>query len=236
MAKALKVIATPIGNMRDITLRAIDELKAADLIFAEDTRHSGRLLKALGIELKNGARMLSCFSGREERRAVLAIDALNKNQSVALISDAGCPGINDPGSLFVQAVLEQGLSVEVIPGPSALSASIMGAGIDLTRFAFLGFLPRRKSQRQRLIEEAKNGSLGMVIFESPFRVAALLDELSILLGPRRVVVARELTKIHESFHRGSLGSPLLPPLVTKGECVVLIEATTCRRRPLDPEK
>ncbi|HXW52591.1 MAG TPA: 16S rRNA (cytidine(1402)-2'-O)-methyltransferase [Myxococcota bacterium] len=224
MATRLKILATPIGNIRDISLRAMDEIKRADVIFAEDTRHSLKLIQALNIELKPDCRLVSCDAHKERDRIDVVIARLLANDQVLLISDAGCPTISDPGSLLVQGVLQKGLAVEVIPGPSAHSTALMGAGIDTTRFAFLGFLPQKKTARKKLIESAASAGLALVIYESPLRVLELLDELFLLLGARRVVVARELTKLHETFHRGVLGSPLDPPVVEKGECVVVIEA------------
>lgn len=237
MTATLKIIATPIGNIRDISLRAIDELSAADLILAEDTRHTKQLLRALNISLKEHVRVISCDTHREEERAQLVLLALQKNERVVLVSDAGCPAISDPGSLLAQAVVAAQARIEVIPGPSALTAAIMGAALDTTRFAFLGFLPKRKSLREKLISSAARAELAIVIYESPLRVFGLLDELYMLLGARRVVVARELTKIYETFHRGILGQSLEPPFVDKGECVVVVEAGSfLEPEPLDQKQ
>jgi 16S rRNA (cytidine1402-2'-O)-methyltransferase len=224
MPAALKILATPIGNIRDITLRAIDELKTADILLAEDTRHTKNLLQALGISLKPSARLISCNAHRERERAELVGEFLQQNLNVVLVSDAGTPAISDPGSLLVQAIVAAGFLIQPIPGCSALSASLMGAGIDTTRFAFLGFLPKKKSSREKIILKAADANLALFFYESPLRVLDLLQELFNLLGPRRVVVARELTKLFETFHRGVLGSPLSPDFIEKGECVVVIEA------------
>lgn len=224
MASTLKLVATPIGNIRDISLRAIDEIKRADAIFAEDTRHSLNLFTALGINLKPQCRLISCNSHSEEQRIAVVSERLLANEQVIFISDAGCPVVSDPGSLLVQGLVNLGFLVEVIPGPSAHSAAIMGAGIDTTRFAFLGFLPQKKLARKKIIESAARAELALVFYESPKRVLALLAELHEILGDRRVVVARELTKIHETFHRGVLGVPLIPPVMEKGEVVVVVEA------------
>ena len=152
MASALKIIATPIGNIRDISLRALDELKAADIILAEDTRHTKALLNALGVTLKDSVRLISCESRREASRGELVLKFLEQNLKVVLVSDAGTPTLSDPGSLLVQAVVAGLGAIEVIPGPSAVTAALMGAGIDTTRFAFLGFLPQKKSARKKIIE------------------------------------------------------------------------------------
>lgn len=218
------MVATPIGNIRDISLRAIDEIKKADVIFCEDTRQCQKLLAALGLELKSDCRLISCHSEKEQGRIDVAIERLLAGDSVLFMSDAGCPVISDPGSLLVQGVVAHGFSVEIIPGPSAITSALMGAGIDTTRFAFLGFLPQKKLARKKMIVAAASANLAVVIFESPLRTADLLTELFEILGPRRVVVARELTKLFETFHRGTLGSMMNPPLVDKGECVVVVEA------------
>lgn len=220
----LKIMATPIGNLRDISLRALDELRHADVIFAEDTRMARRLIDGLGVTLKDGARLISCHSRNEKQRAHVVLEHLDKNHHVILLSDAGSPGISDPGSLLVQEVIASGYEVETLPGPSAPVTALMGAGIDTTRFAFLGFLPERKSLRKQMITESSQAGLALVIFESAIRTPKLLQELFDLLGTRRVVVARELTKLYECFHRGTLGNPLDPPLVVKGEIVVIVEA------------
>lgn len=233
MASSLKIVATPLGNLRDISLRAMDEIKQADIIFAEDTRHSMQLIKALGLELQPDCRLVSCDSHKETRRIDAVVEHLLANKRVLVISDAGCPTISDPGSLLVQGVIERGLVVEVIPGPSAITAALMGAGVDTTRFAFLGFLPQKKSARKEIITSSARAKLALVIYESPHRVMDLLQELHVLVGSRRVVVARELTKLHETFHRGLLGAALHPPVVDKGECVVVVEAGALNEPDLD---
>ncbi|MCA9507102.1 MAG: 16S rRNA (cytidine(1402)-2'-O)-methyltransferase [Myxococcales bacterium] len=232
----LKIIATPIGNLGDISSRAISSISSADVILAEDTRSARKLISFLGINLKSQSRIISCHAQIEEQRAHVVEECLKANEQVVLLSDAGCPVISDPGSLLVQAVVKAGFEVEVIPGPSAQSAAIMGAGIDTTRFAFLGFLPKKNSQRKKLFQSTAACGLALVIYESPLRVKNLLDDLFEALGPRRVVVARELTKVFETFHRGVLGQELKPSLVEKGECVVIVEAQDVERSVSNDEK
>ncbi len=219
----LKIIATPIGNVRDISLRALDEISHAQVILAEDTRHTKKLIDALGIHLSDGARLISCHSHNEAERFNVVKAHLEQNHRVVLVTDAGCPTVSDPGSLLVQSVIEAGYEVEIIPGASALTAALMGAGLDTTRHVFLGFLPQKKSARLRMVKDAAGTGYALVIFESPLRVKKLLLELHEFLGERRVVVARELTKIYECFHRGILGADLCPPVVEKGEMVVIVE-------------
>lgn len=221
---ALTIVATPIGNIKDISLRAIDIIKEADVILAEDTRHTKNLIKSLAIELKTHCRLLSCDSHKEKLRIDLVLRHLHKEENIILVADAGCPTISDPGSLMIQAVINAGFLINVIPGPSAHSTALMGAGINTTRFVFLGFLPLKKTARQNLLSKNFNNGLALVIYEAPHRLKKLLAELYTLLGKKRVVVARELTKIFETFHRGFLGEELNPPLVYKGECVVIVES------------
>lgn len=221
---ALTIVATPIGNIKDISLRALDTIKEADIILAEDTRHTKNLIKSLAIELKPNCRLLSCDSHKEKLRIDLVLTHLHKQEKIILVSDAGCPTISDPGSLMIQAVIDAGFLINVIPGPSAHSTALMGAGINTTRFVFLGFLPLKKTARQDLLSKNFSNGLALVIYEAPHRLAKLLAELYALLGRKRVVVARELTKIFETFHRGFLGEELNPPLVYKGECVVIVES------------
>lgn len=220
----LKLIATPIGNVSDMSIRAKRSLEQADVILAEDTRNFLKLAQHIGLTLKEECRLISCDAHKEKDRAHVVIERLKTHHQVVLISDAGCPVISDPGSLLVQAVIEAGLEVEVVPGASAQTAALMGAGLDTTRFAFLGFLPQKSGARKKIVISAAEAELALVMYEAPQRINQLLAELFEWLGPRRVVVARELTKLFETFHRGKLGEVLNPPFVEKGECVVVVEA------------
>ncbi len=221
MATALMVVATPIGNLADLTTRATAALKDADVICCEDTRHTRPLLDRIGA---TNARLVAVHAHNERERADDIIALLNDDKKVCVVSDAGCPGVSDPGSRLVEAVVNVGLSVCVLPGASALTAALMGAGVDAARFAFLGFLPRKGKERQQLVTHAIDGGLAVVIYEAANRTEALLADLHQWCGPRRVIVARELTKLHETFHRGVLGTALSPALVDKGEVVVVVEA------------
>ncbi len=236
MATMLQLVATPLGNVNDISLRAMDAIKRADTIFAEDTRHSLKLITALNLELSPQCRWISCDAHKEKKRIDVVVEKLRANERVILLSDAGCPTISDPGSLLVQGVIDAGFGVEIIPGPSALTAALMGAGLDTTRFAFLGFLPHKEKARKELIELSVKAGLALVIYESPLRVSKLLAELFALLGERRVVVARELTKAFETFHRGALGADLTPPFLEKGECVVVVEAHKPTKASLEDQQ
>ena len=222
MTCKLSVVCTPIGNLSDLSPRAAAVLKDATLVLCEDTRHSKPLLDRVGSQ----AKLVSCHAHNERERKDLVVSALKAEQKVALISDAGAPGLSDPGGRIVEEVIAAGFQVEVLPGASALTAALMGAGIDVNRFAFLGFLPKSGGARTSLIEHTARAGFGIVIYEAPQRTSETLADLFQLLGARRVVVARELTKLHETFHRGVLssGGGLTPPFVEKGEVVILVEA------------
>lgn len=217
--RRLAIVATPIGNLQDLSPRAAEVLKAAQLVLCEDTRHSKPLLDRVG----SHARLVSCHAHNERERCELVVESLARGDRVALITDAGAPAVSDPGGRLVEDVVGAGHMVEVVPGASALTAALMGAGIDLSRFSFLGFLPKSGKARRQVLESAYRAGFGMALYESPQRVAETLDDLFQVCGPRRVVVARELTKLHETFHRGVLGGVLAPALMEKGELVVLVE-------------
>jgi len=234
MAGVLRVICTPIGNLQDISPRALDALKTAKVIFAEDTRHSKKLFDAFAIDLSD-KKLLSCHQQIEPARIEVAISKLAEGYDIALVTDAGAPGISDPGGRLVDAVAKAEYPIEVIPGPSAIIAALMGAGLVANRFAFLGFLPRKGGLRERLVKNAMACNLALVIFESPARITKTLEQLAVWCGAKRVVVARELTKKFETFHRGKLGGEMSPALIEKGEMVVVVEAASNREsRDVNP--
>lgn len=223
-AGSLRVVATPIGNLADLAPRAAEALRTAAVVLCEDTRHSRPLLDRVGA----AGRALSCHAHNESARIEEVVAALERGDDVALITDAGSPALSDPGGRIVEAVASRGLRVEVLPGPSALVAALMGAGIDTARFSFLGFLPRRGRARRALLADIVRSGFAAVLYEAPSRVEETLGDLHEALGARRVVVARELTKLHETFHRGVLGGALEPPLVEKGEVVIVVEAAEAK--------
>ncbi len=216
----LYVVATPIGNLEDITLRALRTLKECDLVAAEDTRRSGQLLKHFGICKP----LLSCFQFNEARRSEEILQRLGRGEKVALITDAGSPGISDPGERVVKAVLAAGLRVEVVPGPCALIAALTGSGLPADEFHFIGFLPHRSGQRRKQLEACRSFPGTLVLYESPFRVEKLLTELAEVFPDRQVVLARELTKKFEEFRRGTAAQLLeeVRKRSVKGEVVVLV--------------
>ncbi len=196
----LRLVATPIGNLEDITLRALRVLGEADRIYAEDTRRTGVLLRHHGI----ASRPVSLHAHNETARIREVLVALDADEAVALVSDAGSPLVSDPGIRVVDAVLEAGHRVEAIPGPSAVIAALGVAGLAPQPFVFLGFLPRRSGARRTRLEAYRDRPETLVLFESPHRIGALLDDAASALGPRRACVARELTKLHEEVARGPL--------------------------------
>ncbi len=216
----LYLVATPLGNLEDITLRAIRTLRECDLVAAEDTRRSGLLLKHLGISKP----MLSYFQFNEARRSREILGLLGQGRTVALISDAGSPGISDPGYRVVREAVAAGLRVESVPGPCAMVAGLTASGLPTDEFHFAGFLPHKSGQRARKLQTL--GALGctFVLYESPYRIEKLLGELNTVLPGRQVALARELTKKFEEFLRGTPAQLLErvaghPP---KGEFVVVV--------------
>jgi 16S rRNA (cytidine1402-2'-O)-methyltransferase len=216
----LYVVATPIGNLRDMTLRALDVLAAADLVLAEDTRVSARLLTAYGLRVK----LERCDDHAAVRAIPGVLERLEGGQVVALVSDAGTPLVSDPGYAVVRAVIEAGLPVFPLPGPSSLLAALAGAGLPSDRVLFAGFLPVKSGARRTALASLKAPGQTVVVFESGPRLAASLADMAEVLGPREAVVARELTKLHETWVRGPLDQLALDPRCQspKGEMVVVI--------------
>ena len=200
----LYVVATPIGNLEDITLRALRILKEVDLIAAEDTRHTRKLLNHYEIPTPT----LSYYKEKEHERSAVIIDKLREGQNVALVSDAGTPGISDPGSILVQNAVAEKIRVEPIPGPSSLTAALSVAGIHDNSFIFLGFSPSRRKQRQDLLLSLCKEKRYLIFFEAPHRVQSFLQDCFAILGERSVFWCRELTKLHEELTRGSLSAML----------------------------
>ena len=220
LSRTLHLVATPIGNLADITLRALYVLKQVDLIACEDTRHSGRLLSHHGIR----ARLVSLNEHNEARRISELIAHLQAGGSVALISDAGMPTVSDPGQRLVQSVVAAGLRVESLPGPSAVLTALAASGLPTVPFHFGGFLPHKKGQREKEIQAALQRDATSLYFESPYRLVDTLAMVVVAKPEHRIVVARELTKKFEEFQRGTAQQVLShyqakPP---KGEITLVI--------------
>jgi 16S rRNA (cytidine1402-2'-O)-methyltransferase len=221
MAGTLFVVATPIGNLGDLSPRAVEVLRAVSLIAAEDTRHTRGLLSKFGIDTATTS--LPAFA--EGERASSILSRLQSGSDVALVTDAGTPAISDPGEKLVAEAIAANITVVPIPGPAAFVAALSAGGLPTTRFHFLGFLPRQQSEANAMLEEVQGLSATLVLYESPKRLGETLTRLHTVLGDRRAVVARELTKLHEEFARGPLSqlAGRFTAAETLGEVVVLVE-------------
>jgi 16S rRNA (cytidine1402-2'-O)-methyltransferase len=220
MAGVLYVVATPIGNLEDITFRAVRVLKEVDVIAAEDTRHTRKLLSHYGIPTP----LTSYYDQIEARKAPALIQQLQAGKSIALVSDAGTPGIADPGYRLVKGAWEAGIQGLAVPGPSMLTALLSVGGLPTDRCVFEGFLPAKSSQRQKALERLKQEERTVILFESPHRLTALLADIEHICGERQVVIGRELTKMFEEVIRGSVSEVRagLQQRQIKGEIAVLL--------------
>ena len=224
-AGTLYVVATPLGNLRDVTLRALDILASVDVIAAEDTRVTARLLARHGI----AARALSLHRHNEARRAREIVALLGEGRSVALVTDAGTPAVSDPGAKLVRAVMTAGHPVVPLPGPNAAVAALSASGIEASHWLFCGFLPASPAARQAELERLRDAPCALVFYEAPHRIAATLATLGAVLGAEReIVIARELTKRFESIHRCALGDApawlAADPDRARGEFVLIVDA------------
>lgn len=219
-AGTLYLVATPIGNLEDITLRALRVLKECDVVAAEDTRHTGQLLHHYGISRP----LISYFRFNEARRGEEILERLRRGERVALVTDAGTPGISDPGERVVAAALAAGLRVEPVPGPCALVAALTASGLPTDEFHFVGFLPHKSGQRRKELERLRAVTVPLVLYESPHRITRLLEELGAVMPEREVVLARELTKRFEEILRGKPAELLRVAQARhlRGEFVVLL--------------
>ncbi len=217
----LHLVATPIGNLEDLTFRALRTLEDCDLIAAEDTRRTRKLLTHYRVSKP----LVSCHEHNEADRIPLILDALREGRDVALVSDAGSPGVSDPGFRLVREAVDQGMTVTALPGPSAVVVALSVSGLPTDRFSFYGFLPRSGSERKRLLEEAAQVPHTLVFFESPHRITKSLEDMLEAMGDRRTAICRELTKRFEQVERGRL-SDLIGRGKTrtlKGEFCIVME-------------
>jgi len=223
MAGTLYLVATPIGNLADITHRAIQVLREVALIACEDTRHTRKLLQHYGIDAKT----ISYHEHNEQQRARELIESLKDGIDVAIVSDAGTPAISDPGFRLVRAAIENGITVVPVPGPSALISALVAAGLPTDEFFFGGFLPARSSARRTRLSELRAVPGTLIFYEAPHRLAASLQDAYEVLGEREAVVARELTKLHEEIKRGRLSELVehFAKVEPRGEIVLLIDRT-----------
>ncbi len=216
----LYVVGTPIGNLEDITLRAIRILKEVDLIACEDTRRTQKLLNAYKIQ----TRTISYHQHNEMTRAPELIIQMEEGSSIALVADAGMPVVSDPGFRLVHLAIRHSIPVIPVPGASAFVAALAASGLPVDKFRFLGFLPSKKGERRKALEELKSATKTLIFYEAPHRLVEMLRDAREILGERDIVVAREVTKVHEEFLRGTLSSTLeyLKRKPVKGEITVLI--------------
>ena len=220
MSGKLYLVATPIGNLDDITLRAINVLKDADVVAAEDTRHTLKLLNHLELKKK----LISYHRHNESTKSSILIDFLLEGKNIALVSDAGTPAICDPGEEVVKQAIQNNIDVIPIPGACALINALIASGMDTTEFSFYGFLPLNKKNRKEKLETIKNDSKTIILYEAPHKLLNTLKDILNIRGENtRIVLARELTKIHEEFIRGTIKEIIEKINEVKGEFIIIIE-------------
>jgi 16S rRNA (cytidine1402-2'-O)-methyltransferase len=221
MKGTLYIVSTPIGNLEDITLRALRILKEVDLIAAEDTRHSLKLLNHFNIRKP----LVSYWGEKEKVKAEETLQRLKDGQSVALISDAGTPGISDPGTVLIGKAIEEGIRVVPVPGPSAVITALSLSGFSTEEFTFCGFLPAKETQRRKVLERISLEERTLVFYEAPHRILEAIADIAGMMGERKVVVIRELTKLHEEVFRGTVSVVLegLEHSTIAGEYVIILE-------------
>ena len=219
MVGKLFLVATPIGNLEDMTFRAINVLKEVDLIAAEDTRHTLQLLNHFEISKP----LISYHRHNEDIKTNILIDKMKQGQNIALVSDAGTPGISDPGSQVVKHAINENIEIVPIPGACALINALIASGLDTTEFSFIGFLPINKKNRKEKLDFINKCTQTLILYEAPHKVKNTLNDLKDILGDRKIVLARELTKIHEDYLRGNVLEVLEKMGEPRGEYVILIE-------------
>jgi 16S rRNA (cytidine1402-2'-O)-methyltransferase len=223
----LYIVSTPIGNMEDITLRALRILKEVDLIAAEDTRRTGLLLKHFGIQTP----LTSYFEGNELKKRGYILSKLEEDKNIALVSDAGTPGISDPGFRLIQLVIENKIPIVPIPGPSAVVTALSVSGLPTDAFLFKGFLPHKSKKRRDLLKELEEVRETLILYESPHRLSETLKDILEILGDREIVLTRELTKVYEEILRGKVSQiqNLIGERKLKGEITLVVEGKTRKK-------
>lgn len=228
----LYIVATPIGNLDDITLRAIKTLKEADIIAAEDTRHTLKLLNHLGISKP----LISYYKQNEKVKTDILIEKLIMGKNIALVSDAGTPVISDPGEEVVKVAIKNNIKVVPIPGPCALITALIASGISAKEFSFIGFLPVNKKEKDEILEEISAETKTLIFYEAPHKLISTLNEMQNILGDRTICLARELTKIHEEFLRGTISELLEKIGEPKGEYVIIVEGSKISKKEIETNK
>lgn len=215
-------MATPIGNLEDITLRAISTLKEVDLIAAEDTRHTLKLLNHLEIKKP----LISYYKQNEKVKSNILIEKVLNGENIAVVSDAGTPGISDPGEEIVKEAIKNEIEIVPIPGACAAINALISSGLDTKRFTFIGFLPVSKKEKQEKLEEVKKLKQTLIFYEAPHKLINTLETMKEILGDRKIVLAREITKIHEEYIRGNVSEILGKIENPKGEFVIIVEGNS----------
>lgn len=230
----LYLVPTPIGNLKDITLRALEVLKNADVIAAEDTRNTLKLLNHFEIKKT----LISYHMHNEQGKSLEIIDRLKSGETIALVSDAGMPGISDPGSVIVSKCIEEGIKFEVLPGASAFTTALIHSGLDTTKFSFRGFIPRDNKGRNVLLEDIKDHKETLIFYEAPHRLLSTLTFLKESFGDRNIAACRELTKMHEEIVRGTIGEVIefFKEKAPRGEFVLVLSGLTDEEIESDKRK
>ncbi len=229
MSGKLYLVATPIGNLEDITIRALNVLKEVDLIAAEDTRHTLGLLNHFEISKP----LISYYKQTEKARSGILIEKLKEGKNIAVVSDAGTPGISDPGEEIVKSAIENNIEIIPIPGACALVNALIASGLSTREFSFIGFLSAVKKEKKEKLEEIKFETRTLILYEAPHKLKGTLELILEVLGDRNIVLARELTKIHEEFIRDSVSEILNRIDEIKGEFVILIEGSPISKKDIE---
>ena len=222
-AGILFIVPTPIGNLADITFRAVDVLKRVTLIGAEDTRNSKKLLNHYNIETP----MISYHKFNERKRVDQLLDKLQNGEDIAIISDAGTPGISDPSSIIIKEAIANDLKIEVLPGATAFIPALVASGLNCEKFQFIGFLPEKNKTREKLFENIKNNENTLIFYEAPHKLQKFIQYLFDHLGDRKISIVREISKIYETYYRTTLQNVIKEPeqIVAKGEFVIIVEGS-----------
>ena len=232
MKGKLYLVATPIGNLEDITFRAIKVLESVDLIAAEDTRHTLGLLNHFNISKP----LISYYKQNEKNKSEILIEKLLEGQNIAVVSDAGTPGISDPGEEIVKVAIENEIEIVPIPGACAFVNALIASGFSTREFSFIGFLSAEKKERKDKLAELKYETKTLIFYEAPHKLKTMLESVLEVLGDRKIVLAKELTKIHETFIRGYVSEILENIEIIKGEFVILVEGSEVSQKEIEQKK
>ncbi len=232
MKGKLYLVATPIGNLEDITFRAIKVLESVDLIAAEDTRHTLGLLNHFNISKP----LISYYKQNEKTKSEILIEKLLEGQNIAVVSDAGTPGISDPGEEIVKVAIENEIEIVPIPGACAFVNALIASGFSTREFSFIGFLSAEKKERKEKLEELKYETKTLIFYEAPHKLKTMLESVLEVLGNRKIVLAKELTKIHETFIRGYVSEILENIETIKGEFVILVEGSEVSQKEIEQKR